>query len=85
MENEAFNLARSMTVALAMCELTAEERRATEGWRIAGMTVAAEQMGESVKTVRKSVSEFAAKVASKLITDGHKEASCAYHRAWLLQ
>ncbi|MGO7266050.1 hypothetical protein [Rhizobium johnstonii] len=82
--NEAFNLAVSMTSNLAMCDFSASQRRDTDRYRISALDVAAQELKVPLAEMKQIVGDFSGKVAQYQISNGTKEASCAYHRAWLM-
>lgn len=84
MNEKPFTIAVDMSVKLASCKLSARERSQTDIIRRAALDVAAERLKVSLGKVRSLASDFAAETAQLQVKEGTAEASCAYHRAWLL-
>lgn len=84
MKETSFTIAVDMSVKLASCKLSRHERSQTDIIRRAALDVAAERLEVPPGKVRSLASEFAGETAQLQIKEGTVEASCAYHRAWLL-
>lgn len=84
MTNEPFNLAVSMTMSLASCDMSEEDHSKTGKIREAAVDVASEQLHRKRSEVNRLASKLAARAAQKMVVNGTSAASCAYHKAWLL-
>lgn len=82
--NKPFDLAVSMTMKLAYCDLSEQDHYTTEQLREAALDVASEQLRHKRSEVKRLVSEIASGAAHKQVTEGTSRASCAYHKAWLM-
>lgn len=84
MNEKPFTIAVDMSVKLASCTLSPHERSQTDIVRRAALDLAAKRLKVTLQKVRSMASEFAAETAQLQVKEGTAEASCAYHRAWLL-